>query len=176
MGPSGADRTQVGPMLAPWTFLYVMRLFNHHHTSKQANNNFLIVFKFNVNHLQKIISVFPSRRCFILPIAQPSGCLEISSAIPDDVIKWKPFPCYRPVVRGIHRSPVDSPHKSQWRGGLMFPLICALVNKRSSKPSRRRWFETPSRLLWRPCNGCRLISENESIQNHQRHLETNLTL
>ena len=34
----------------------------------------------------------------------------------DDVIKWKHFPRYWPFVRGIHRSPVDSPHKGQWRG------------------------------------------------------------
>ena len=26
------------------------------------------------------------------------------------------------------------------------------LNKRLSKPSRRRWFETPSRSLWRSCN------------------------
>ena len=27
------------------------------------------------------------------------------------------------------------------------------LSKRLSKPSRRRWFETPSRSLWRPSNG-----------------------
>ena len=42
----------------------------------------------------------------------------------DDVIKWKHFPCYWPFVRGIHRWPVNSPHKGQWRGTLMFYLIC----------------------------------------------------
>ena len=46
----------------------------------------------------------------------------------DDVIKWKHFPCYWPFVRGIHRSPVNSPHKGQWRGALMFSLICARIN------------------------------------------------
>ena len=46
----------------------------------------------------------------------------------DDVIKWKHFPRYWPFVRGIHRSPVNSPHKSQWRGALMFTLICARIN------------------------------------------------
>ena len=40
----------------------------------------------------------------------------------DDVIKWKYFPRYWPFVRGIHRSPVNSPHKGQWRGALMFFL------------------------------------------------------
>ena len=49
----------------------------------------------------------------------------------DDVINWKHFPRYWPFVRGIHRSPVNSPHKGQWRGALM-SLICAL-NKRLSK-------------------------------------------
>ena len=41
----------------------------------------------------------------------------------DDVIKWKHFPSYWPFVRGIHRSPLNSPHKGQWRGALMFSLI-----------------------------------------------------
>ena len=31
-------------------------------------------------------------------------------------------------VRGIHRSPVNSPHKGQWRGALMLSLICARIN------------------------------------------------
>ena len=45
----------------------------------------------------------------------------------DDVIKWKHFPRYWPFVWGIHRSPVNSPHKGQWRGALMFSLICARI-------------------------------------------------
>ena len=45
-----------------------------------------------------------------------------------DVIKWKHFPRYWPFVRGIHRSPVNSPHKGQWRGALMFSLIFARTN------------------------------------------------
>ena len=46
----------------------------------------------------------------------------------DDATNWKHFPRYWPVVRGIHQSPVDSPHKGQWRGALMFSLICAWIN------------------------------------------------
>ena len=46
----------------------------------------------------------------------------------DDVIKWKHFPRYWPFVRGIHRSPVNSPHKGQWRGALLFSLICTRIN------------------------------------------------
>ena len=46
----------------------------------------------------------------------------------DDVIKWKHFLRYWPFVRGIPRSPVNSPHKGQWRGALIFPLICTSIN------------------------------------------------
>ena len=38
----------------------------------------------------------------------------------DDVIERKHFPYHWPFVRGIHRSPVNSHHKGQWRGALMF--------------------------------------------------------
>ena len=56
------------------------------------------------------------------PIRNESKCFH------DDVIKWKHFPSYRPFVRGIHRSPVNSLHKGQWRGALMFSLIYAWIN------------------------------------------------
>ena len=46
----------------------------------------------------------------------------------DDVIKWKHFPHYWPFVQGIHQSPVNSLHKAQWHGALMFSLICAWIN------------------------------------------------
>ena len=46
----------------------------------------------------------------------------------DDVIKWKHFPHYWPFVRWIHRSPVNSPHEGQWRGALMFSMICTRTN------------------------------------------------
>ena len=32
------------------------------------------------------------------------------------------------VVRGIHRSLVNSPHKGQWHGALIFSLICTWTN------------------------------------------------
>ena len=39
----------------------------------------------------------------------------------DDVIKWKHFPSNWPFVQGFH-------HKGQWRGALMFSLICVWIN------------------------------------------------
>ena len=32
------------------------------------------------------------------------------------------------IWRGIHRSSVNSPHKGQWRGALVFSLICPWIN------------------------------------------------
>ena len=59
----------------------------------------------------------------------------------DDVIKWKHFPRYWPFVRGIHRWPVNSPHKGQWRGAFMFvwsaPWINGWVNNRKAGDLRR---------------------------------------
>ena len=68
----------------------------------------------------------------------------------DGAIKWKHFPRNWSFVREIHRSPMDSPHRGQWRGALVFFYL--RLNKRLSKQFRRRWFETPLRSLWRHCN------------------------
>ena len=50
-----------------------------------------------------------------------------SVTLHDDVIKWKPLPHNWPFVWGINQSPVNSPHKGQWCGALMFSLICAWI-------------------------------------------------
>ena len=52
----------------------------------------------------------------------------------DDFIKWKHFPRYCPFVRRIHRSPVNSPHKGQWRGALIFSLIWTWINSWVNNP------------------------------------------
>ena len=75
---------------------------------------------------------------------------DMAQAIHDDVIKWRQFPRYWPFVRGIHRSPVNSLHKGQWRGALMFFYL--RLNKPLSKQWWGWWFETLSRPLWRRCN------------------------
>ena len=61
-----------------------------------------------------IYNTFHSRNAFV--------------AAHDDVIKWKHFPRYWPFVRGIHRSPVNSPNKGQWRGALVGFFICTWMN------------------------------------------------
>ena len=59
------------------------------------------------------------------------------------IIRWNHFSRYWPFV--------NSPHKGQWHGALMFSLICAL-NKCLSKQSWGWWFGTSSHSLWRLCN------------------------
>ena len=63
--------------------------------------------------------------------ARYSSCLDLLGdyvMCHDDVMKWKHFPPYWPFVRGIHRSPLNCPHKGQWCGALMFSLICVWIN------------------------------------------------
>ena len=55
-------------------------------------------------------------------------CSMISSIWHDDVIKWKHFPRYWPFVRGIHRSPVNSPHKKASDAEPFWFFICAWIN------------------------------------------------
>ena len=59
------------------------------------------------------------------------GCISTTCVIlvlQDDVIKWNHFPRYWTFVWRIRRLPVNSPHKGQWRGALVFSLICAWIN------------------------------------------------
>ena len=78
------------------------------------------------------ISIFISLHWIIFHYDRPI-CMELCGShtlilYHDDVISWKHFPCYWPFVRGIHRTPVNHPHKGQWRGALVFFFICAWMN------------------------------------------------
>ena len=55
-------------------------------------------------------------------------CIPKMKLSRDDVTKWNHFRRYWPFVRGIHRPPVNSPHKGQWRGALMFSLIYVCID------------------------------------------------
>ena len=71
------------------------------------------------------------------PTEQIKGVIRFTFSGHDDWIhtsKWRHqmealrITRYWPFVRGIHRSPVNSPHKGQWRRALMFSLISAWIN------------------------------------------------
>ena len=57
-------------------------------------------------------------------------------------------------------SPVtgEFPARKPWRRALIFSLICAWTNKWAMIWCR--WFETPSRSLWRHCNEKQYINHN----------------
>ena len=92
-------------------------------------------------------------------------CCPATAKRQDDVIKWKHFPRHWPFVRGIPWSPVNSPHKGQWRGALMFSLICACLN---SWVSNRKAgdFETLLHPLWHHCNVFHPTMQNFSNWNN----------
>ena len=54
--------------------------------------------------------------------------LAVNRTIPRWRHQMETFPPYWPFVRGIHWSPVDSPHTGQWRGALMFSLMQTWTN------------------------------------------------
>ena len=60
--------------------------------------------------------------------------ISLKVMVHDDVIRWKYFPRYWPLMQSF---------------GVLFGLC---LNKRSSKQSWGWWFETPSRSSWRHCN------------------------
>ena len=68
----------------------------------------------------------------------------------DDVIKWKHFSPHCPLCEeSICHGEFPSQRPVTREFDVFFDLR---MNKWLSKPSRRRWCETPWRSLWRHCN------------------------
>ena len=95
-------------------YIHYKKIHENLHAVLLSYNNFTRVYHWS------IISRIASMK-LELPQYQPSDLYTHH----DDVIKWKHFPHYWPFVRGIHRSPVNFLHKSQWRGALMFFLFAS---------------------------------------------------
>ena len=108
----------------------------------------IIIFNFSREPSNSmIISVeWESQKCHRSYIVMP---MTTPNSLYDDVIKWKHFSRYWPFVQGIHRSPMNSPHKGQWHGALMFPLICVWIkgcaNNREAGGLRRHYDIT---IMW----------------------------
>ena len=69
-------------------------------------------------------------------------------------------------VWGIHRWPVTSPHKGQWRGALRFSLVCVWINGWTN--NREAGDLRPLRSLWRHCNVW--TKQNKGQQTHEPSL------
>ena len=90
-------------------------------------------------------------------------CWQFNTGIMMTSSNGNVFRVTSPLCGGIHRFPVNSPHKGQWRGTLIFSLICAL-DKRLTKQWWGWWFETLSGSLWRHCNV--ILSMLQGYQNN----------
>ena len=102
------------------TCIYIHRkstLILHENNNRFRNTIYIIYHKLYIRQANTHNNSFNHTKCW-----------QNVVLLHDDVIKWKHFPRYWPFVRGIHRSPVNSPHKGQWRGALMFSLICICIN------------------------------------------------
>ena len=117
MGPTWGRQDPGGPHVGPM-ILALWDILGDLLNSTPMNKH-----HWNING---ITTFFHSRRC-IWYCVQNAGHF-VQASYHDDVIKWKHFPRYWPFARGIHRSPVNSSHKGQWRGALMFSLICVWIN------------------------------------------------
>ena len=91
-----------------------------------SNNSSLITGHFFSNYTSPVLWRMESHCILWLSERRTrSSCTKLRQ---DDVIKWKHFPRYWPFVQVIHRSPVNSPHKGQWREASMFSMICVWIN------------------------------------------------
>ena len=76
-------------------------------------------------------------------------------------------PRYWPFVRGIHRTGEFPTQRPETQSFDVFFDQC--LNKRLSKQWWRWWFKTPSRSLWRHCNGSLYLRHN-NIQQNANHV------
>ena len=106
----------------------------------QAGNSLPGTYTFPLDHLTSLGTVAGFWPLLIPENPAPTFAFGVvnqgQSQHHDDVTKWKHFPRYWPFVRGIHRSPVNSPHKCQCRRTL-FDLG---LNQQLSKEWRHRCF------------------------------------
>ena len=83
--------------------------------------------------------------CFMM--TSSNGNMFASLAFVQGIHRW---------LRGIHRLPVNSPHTDQWRGALMFSLICAWtngwVNNQGAGDMRRHRAHYDVTVMW-----CRIV-------------------
>ena len=95
--------------------------------SMRPRSRELTIFLYILRAVSLLMGHTPTANVFlrVLCLSAATSSFEFQH---DDVIKWKHFPRYWPFARGIHRFPVNSPHKGQWRGSFMFSLISAWIN------------------------------------------------
>ena len=117
----GMDKGFLPTLYNEYNYLFLLGL-KLIHIDKKDSNAFVVAPKFNTTY-QLYAWSLPAYKC----MNYDSIFISVSTAHAD-VIKWKHLQRYWPFVRRIHRLPMNSPHKGQWRGALMCPLMCARTN------------------------------------------------
>ena len=78
---------------------------------------------------------------FLIMEPIPNSWLDWYALMPWLRHQMETFSTILALCAGIHRSPVNSPHKGQWRGTLILSLICdwinGLINNRKAGDLRR---------------------------------------
>ena len=107
-GPPGSCRPQMGPMLAPWTLLSRSTTVGVSRGDKPCQ----MIGRFYSWATRRDVMTSSRERLR-------------NSGLPWWRHQMETFSRYWPFVRGIHRSPLNSPHKDQWPGAFMLSLIGA---------------------------------------------------
>ena len=134
-GPSGSCRPQVGPMLAPWTLLSGLAL-THRYEGQLLTNMMRKLTNCNL-HIDRNLACISISTWLRHQMETFSALLALCAGNSPAIDE---FPSQRPVARSFD---------------VFFYLR---LNKRLSKQSRRRWFETPLGSLWRHCNESLVIA------------------
>ena len=104
------------------------------------------------------------------------GVCPLYSVVHDDVIKWKYFSHYWPFAREIHRSPVNSPQKGQWRRALMFSLNGWVNNRKAGDLRRHRTHYDITVIIELQISIASILSYEEHIIMIAGKLETGLKI
>ena len=116
------------------------------------------IFKHRLRNSQWwILLSFDSKSLMCVPEGWFDNNQAITMIYHDDVFKWKHFPRYWPFVRGIHRPPVNPPHKDQWRGALRRHR--AHYDVIVMTPTNGAW--VPSGLYTSPCLDVLILEYSE---------------
>ena len=125
-GSPGSCRPQVGPTLAPRTLLSAVLI---KWPSDEKNGQAQTITKHTkVRTVSLIICLM--HNCILCYSRELDTfiCVCVSKPVPWWRHQMETFSALLALCAGIHRSPVNSPHKGQWLGNFMFSLICAWIN------------------------------------------------
>ena len=121
----------------------------------------VLVYPANITHSSRLIGHSNCLNKPMINALHAENILRKKATTHDDVIKWKHFPRYWSFVRGIRRSP----HKGQYRGALMFSLICDWSrdwgnNRDPGDERRHRADYDVTVMLWYDSLHCRVINSH----------------